>query len=465
MVPRKPQTSAVASGPPKAVQGGVHLRPQPELAAASPSSSDTDSLFPVLLLGLYLLLSTSFASELLVVYAGVKLHIVGAVGLATLAVGLLQGHLRRFLSTPLARPWFLLFGWYLLASVFGLYPRGSLAFILEYGLRFHIIPIFFCAVARSTKSVRRLIYMTGLGFLVILFFTWRVGELADGRLVLPETSMGNPNDLALHLLLGWSFLFMMAWTPSLPFRLLWGIITPALLYFVMKTGSRANFLTLLLLGACVFLAVKWPVRIALALALLVAIPVMSPLIPQDALERIKAMPWLLEDEAPPDKELLQRAVESSQARRALQERAVELTFQNPLLGVGPLMFADAVDIQVREKEGRKSTWQSQHNAYLQVSSETGIPGLIFYVWSLVLCLRWNYRSFRETRERRDLRVVAGQSFCLLLATVVYAFGTMFCNIAYFYYFSFLVGFSAANRLALLREQGDGDKPNLTPAQL
>jgi O-antigen ligase len=120
-----------------------------------------------------------------------------------------------------------------------------------------------------------------------------------------------------------------------------------------------------------------------------------------------------------------------------------LTIQNPLLGVGPTMFPNALDELVRASENRKSSWQVSHNSYLQVSSESGIPGLVFYAWTVVLCVMLNYRAYREGM-RAGATDMSLQSFCLLLATLVYAFGILFSSIAYDYHLAILVGFTAAN---------------------
>ena len=44
-------------------------------------------------------------------------------------------------------------------------------------------------------------------------------------------------------------------------------------------------------------------------------------------------------------------MDSQAARTELQERAIDLTLQHPLLGVGALMFADAVEEMVRANLG------------------------------------------------------------------------------------------------------------------
>jgi O-antigen ligase len=148
-----------------------------------------------------------------------------------------------------------------------------------------------------------------------------------------------------------------------------------------------------------------------------------------------------------DLEYAERAVGSTMARKDLQIKALRLTAYHPLFGVGPKMFADAVDAMVRGETKRKSSWQVSHNSYLQVSAETGIPGFIFYTWTIILCLKLNYRIYKQSLVVPALHDATLQSACLLLSTAAFAFGILFSSIAYDYHLAALVGFTAANYLA------------------
>jgi hypothetical protein len=64
----------------------------------------------------------------------------------------------------------------------------------------------------------------------------------------------------------------------------------------------------------------------------------------------------------------------------------------------------------------------------------------------------NYRAVGAVRRRPDLKPALAQSCCLLFASVVFSFGTLFCSIPYVGQLPFLLGLSTANWLAL-RDQG------------
>jgi O-antigen ligase len=135
----------------------------------------------------------------------------------------------------------------------------------------------------------------------------------------------------------------------------------------------------------------------------------------------------------------------------LQKQAWRLTLAHPLLGVGPQQFQDVNDTMVREETGRKSGWQVTHNVYLQISSECGIPAFLLYVGSIILCCRLNYQAYKLSGPAPDRRAMRAQSYCLLLASFTYAIGIAFCNVAYYSYLPILVGFTAANAMAVKRE--------------
>ncbi|MCS6953221.1 MAG: O-antigen ligase family protein [Bryobacterales bacterium] len=392
--------------------------------------------------------------EILLTRFHIKVHSAAATGLAALLLCLFHGHLTRFLKTPLALPWLLLFVWYGWASLFGLWPRVCLDFLWEYGLRFHAAPFFLCAAALSLRQVRLLLYWAGAGGVMVLLYCWRYGEFDGGRFDIPHTSLGNPNDLALHLLFTFSFLMLFLWTKSLPARAFVLLATPVALMYLLKTGSRGNFITLAAMVLTFLITARRSQRLAAVVLLLVTIPAVLPLVPRSTLDRLRTLMYLFSDEAPAGDSEVERAIQSQEARRQLQKHAIRLTLQHPLLGVGPHMFEPAVDLRVRAETGRKSTWQGPHNAYLQISSETGLPGLLFYLWTIVLCLRLNHRAMKWARAAGH-RMGAGQSLSLLLATIAYAVGTLFSHLAYAYYLPFLVGLTAANHLAMQQELGGG----------
>jgi O-antigen ligase len=146
-------------------------------------------------------------------------------------------------------------------------------------------------------------------------------------------------------------------------------------------------------------------------------------------------------------ELNSNAVDSTNARLQLQRRAVELTEEHLLLGIGPQNFQDAVDEMVKAHGGSKSGWQVAHNSYLAVSAESGIPGVLFYIWNIALCFKLNYQAFRRFRAEKGAEVPFLVTFSIFMATCTYAFGIFFCTIPYDFQLAMLVGLTASVHLS------------------
>jgi O-antigen ligase len=140
------------------------------------------------------------------------------------------------------------------------------------------------------------------------------------------------------------------------------------------------------------------------------------------------------------------SVASQLQREQLFTTSLRYTLEHPLFGVGPDQFATAVD-QDATRDGQHMPWLGTHNTYTQVSSECGIPALMFYIAVIGLCLRSNFRLYRRTRDHPAHRDLAGLSLCLLAGTFVFAVSAFFFHMAYSVHLPALAGFTVALQLA------------------
>ncbi len=97
-------------------------------------------------------------------------------------------------------------------------------------------------------------------------------------------------------------------------------------------------------------------------------------------------------------------------------------------------------------------WLGTHNTYTQISSECGIPAVIFYAAVIGLCLASNLRLYRRTRDRPSDCELAGLSHCLLAGTLVFAVSAFFFHMAYSAYLPTLAGFSVALSLTQTKQR-------------
>ena len=418
-------------------------------------------------LGIYLFMHVMPFAEVAVIYLHLRIPIVALMcGLVSVMAAFTM-RLPQFFHSRLAVPWTVLVFLYFLASVFGYHPRYSLSFITGYALRFHVMPLLICAIVVNTRQVRRIFFWIIGAHAMTLLFCWKFGELSDGRLVIPNLDFQNPNDLALSLTFGTAITVFLSYAPSLPARFFsLGLIAISIMQIV-RTGSRSASLCLIGMALAFFIYSPARVRIGLLAATPLVVALLSVAVPYATWVRLSKILVNPEREyATTVDENLRSAIESQMARTALQKRAIELALRHPLLGVGPLMFADAADVLVKTETGRKSSWQSTHNVYLEIASEAGIPALIFYVSVMVLCITSNYRSIKLCRGRPEQKTVKAQSFCLSLATVALAIGNFFCNITFSPLLPMLVGLTVANGRALEKELEQGfpgaSAPVVTP---
>jgi len=289
---------------------------------------------------------------------------------------------------------------------------------------------------------------------VVLFLCVTKGEITDGRLGIPGTDLINPNDLAFHLawlsMFAVVFLMNRGWLGKSSALLTLGLA----FWYTLKTGSRANFLTLFVVLAVVLIIVPRGARIAIALGAPVAVLLVLMVLPKNTLNRMLAIDITSSEEdvaehadRTQDPEL-RGAIGSQAARMELQRLAVDATLRHPFLGVGPLMFENETADYIMSNAGERPPWQTAHNSYLKISSENGIVGFILYLFVILAAFRVTYRAYRNTQHDPELNTANINSAAILLALAVYAFGSLFSDIVYLSYLPITIGFAAANYIAV-----------------
>ena len=425
-------------------------------AAAAPSlrqQAAAPAAFTIGLLGFYIAMHTSFAGEMLAIFLHFPFPVVGIFAVIVPLVVLFAGKATRFFAAPVALPWLLLNGWMVLCAALSFYPRGSIMDVIPFELRFQILPILFCAVATTSKATRALLAWTAAGIIPALLLCATKGAQIEGRLGVLGTSLENPNDLAFHLLWGSMLLLVFLLGKGKLGKIVAVIAIPASVWFILKTASRANFLTIFAVVAIAFLLAAPSVRMILLLAIPIGLAAMLPFLPRATVERILAVVVSSsidevdkQTDASSD-EQVRGALGSEAARMELAKLAVNATLRHPLFGVGMNMFATETADYLLKDTGKKAPWQTAHNSYLKISSENGVPALIFYAWSILSSIGMSWRTFSKARGRPGFEDATRNSVCILLALIVYAVGTFFCDIVYLPYLAITVSLAAANYLS------------------
>jgi hypothetical protein len=409
------------------------------------------------LLGLYILMHVAPVAEFLATYVDLNLREVVIVGVIVSLGIMFTGRLDRFLQVSVAKWWIVLGLLYALASGLGTYPRQSMTFMAEYLIRFHVFPFLICAVALEASHVRTLVHWASGGNILVVLMCLLYGTEEGGRFWGPGLTISNPNDLSFLLLLSSAYTALAVFRGSMVARM---ISIPALLlaaYFIFRTGSRGTFLMLIVALVVALLFLPGRAKAWLLLGSMVCALILAMFVPTANWQRVTLI------SSDPEQELLKHPehaadLTSQIARMELQKRAMRLTLEHPLLGVGPTMFMDNVDRMVREQTGRKSSWQNAHNVYLQIASENGIPALLAFIAVLIFCMKMNYQSFKKCLRVPALADCHPQCFCLFMATFIYSIGLLFSNAIYDIGLPILLGLSSANYLAIKSHVSAGARP-------
>jgi putative inorganic carbon (hco3(-)) transporter len=276
--------------------------------------------------------------------------------------------------------------------------------------------------------------------------------------------LGNPNDLALNMVVFLPFALAAAFKPGpAPRRVMAALCTVVMMTTTVLTKSRGGFLGLAaMLVMLVISSVR--VRPAVGVAAVVAVLAAVPLAPASFWERMVS---IFDEE--------RDTTGSRQARLDLLKEGVRVFAANPVLGVGLGQFINF------DPTSRKGAWNVTHNVTLQVAAELGIVGLIPFCFLIVRAAA-GVRAARKALMRPVLRAQsrrwkAGQRPLApdpqeeTLLTLVTALGpaflgwivcAQFASVALNWTFYFVLGIVVATRAVAVQYSTDR-APSLTRA--
>jgi O-antigen ligase len=124
------------------------------------------------------------------------------------------------------------------------------------------------------------------------------------------------------------------------------------------------------------------------------------------------------------------AIGSTESRKVLLRHSILFTIQHPIFGLGAGNFPLADDTYSKTLGMRKGNWLGTHNSYTQVSSELGIPALLFFVAAIGFSLKVPYSLYKKTRGDPRLAQMGTLALSLHYCLVIYAVTVLFEHIAY-----------------------------------
>ena len=384
---------------------------------------------------------------------GFRPYLVMLLGPIVVLLLVMSGSLPRTLRERPAFFFVAFMAWLLICSPFSVWKGGTFtvlkqAFTTEYSMYFII-----AGLVMTVEELRKLAMVITLALSVDMVVLALVGETESGRLSMGFGTLLNPNDLANHIVTTLPFV-LVTYHLSPRFSLGHILAVPTILgslCAVLLTGSRMGMLALGLTGLFLFVRATMKQRVIIAVAAVPAMLVLFLLLPKVTLQRYLTV--FTENQTArtaEDLEELQTAQRSSEARLHLLTASLQQTLENPLFGVGPGQFA-VVDADKAKEEGRAALWEVTHNTYTEVSSEAGIPALIFYCGALLSGFLLANEVVRRARRYPDQKDVAVFAFYLTLSILGFAACSFFGSMAYRFYMPSLIGMAVVLLRAAKRE--------------
>lgn len=294
----------------------------------------------------------------------------------------MSGALIRGFESKAGRTMLAFVAWVTVTVPLGLWRSGSLPF---YGGIIQSL-FFFGLAAGLVFNVRhsQLIMNTlALSILVAAILSRFFGTDAGGRLALAVGEYQDPNEYSMCLLMGIPLWWRIAATSNAKLLKFISLLCTIPIFWVLsRTGSRGGSIGLIAVLLILFIGASIGKK-----ALIIAITVFG------LLTTVAYMPDYLKaryqtyfqaDAGEPGD--LGADAASGRERKDLVIKSIFITMHYPIFGVGPGNFPVAV-FEDAKAHGERYPWLVTHNSYTQISSETGIPGLILFVAIIVYAFK------------------------------------------------------------------------------
>jgi O-antigen ligase len=263
---------------------------------------------------------------------------------------------------------------------------------------------------------------------------------------------GNPNDLAMNMVTFLPAATVMALSPRLPAsrRLLGALCMLLMFAVVVLTKSRGGVVGMVvMLATLVLLGAR--IRKGFRAVVIAAVLIATPLLPSSFWRRM---------ETTFDEQKDWEYTGSRYTRQIVMMEGISTFLERPFTGVGAGQFRNY------NPPKRQERWREAHNAIIQVAAETGIAGLLLFLFLIIRAAVDAIQSGRllrrlRTRGRPELirRIVSDSDWRLFTThTVAMTAGlagwfacALFASVAYSWTFYYLLALIVAGR-ELIRER-------------
>lgn len=327
-----------------------------------------------------------------------SLHIPLLVLIVLIIAMLARGEFSKLFSSKITRGYTALTAWVLVSYVFSDWRGGSTGSVLA-SVQSLAIYLIIVQMVRTTADWQKVTGAYGYAVVVASLLSFYVGHKVNGRIAFSNGANADPNEFALILVLGLP-LWWLANAGRPGFRTVLLLLGTALILIAFaRAGSRSGLVAMAALFLVTFIFANVSQKFILFLIAVTVVVAGALFLPSYL--KVRFTTFFSDSGERFDTQIQQKLIGdlgSTEARKWLLQQGISMTFEHPFLGVGPGLFADSSWNKRMRETGMGGSAQVSHNTYIQYSSETGIPGLIFFCIPLLLCMKYTLADYLARRR-------------------------------------------------------------------
>ncbi len=382
-----------------------HRRPDPTLRAS----------FPILVLFLF----NVFAGALELMPVLRVIHLLLLLGIVGLIAIIISGRFKQVVMTPVGVVLTLFTVWFILCIPAAIWRGGSFGVFVDVWSKSYLAFVLTAGLILTLEQMRKIFHTIAyaVGFLACLALGLHQYDIT-GRLGLMGTRYGNANEFGFTLLVGVVFLTFL-YMQGRGFRKALAVfLMLPVLVALAKTGSRGSMLGAAVLFVYLFFQVSVRAKARMLLSIPIVLLVVALAVPSQLRERYTTF---FKVNTVHETATEEEAIGSSETRLELLKDSITTTIKHPLFGVGPGNFMVEQAALATARGEAYGLWRVTHNSYTELSSETGIPGLIIYMVFLVQSWLVLGKILRKKHVPPEVLLMAQTlraSFLVLVTTAV-----------------------------------------------
>lgn len=306
----------------------------------------------------------------------VRTHVISGI-LALLAIALLaSGQALLFWKCWAGRVLPLVVAWIALAYFLSPHTAFSTPYMLS-TVQGALLFLAGAGLLTTVSAFQTLFRVATVAALILCALSLVWGGTMNGRHALRGGPYTDPNYYAMALLALAPIVWVSFATKPWWMRVSGVLATTLPVLLALRTVSRGAFVAVLLMLVVLFFFAGLKVRIAMVSVAVLGVVVLLAFLPEDARMKLAAATRL--SSLAGDTTAANSAdTVSLESRGTLLSTSINLTLEYPLLGVGPGNFGPTI-AEYGRLQGYHWINLGTHNSYTQLSSETGIPGLLLYL--------------------------------------------------------------------------------------